>query len=463
MKTKIVTHHRFFNLDEIAAIALLDKFMLNGEFDVIRTRDEKLLNKYKSDSNVFVLDVGSDYDASKLNFDHHQNIKETWDNGAQYSSCGLIWKWLKDQNKIKGLTNNQMSKFESSFIRKVDAQDNGVKAFPEMKFVAMSNRNHHDNAVIDKHFMRTLGLVRNHIDILIDNIELNVKDIYKTNQKVTPFFDYLVMSSLMKNYAFVDKPKMGTKDNVLSFTIEDKDKNTNTFGFNLNRNEFFDENTTIPIKGTMTEFAWNLIKSNKQVISQKMNEETIGLIEKRIVNPVIKGDIVPIDMAYIAMYEESNKTQKNAIDAMGGFVMNTFADIRNTLKNEKEIQKFINSSKDLGGIVLCKSNVKNAPAKIAELCPNKELMIIPRDNKSWKIQSVPHKKNAFLMPNEWRGLSKQKLKKIADNDKLIFCHKAGFMCMFEGSKEEVIEFTKKILDTKPKIKQKRSKNNTFRK
>lgn len=462
MTTKIVTHHRFFNLDEIAAIALLDKFMLNGDFTVERTRDEKLLSKYKEDKSVFVLDVGSDYDASKLNFDHHQNIKETWDNGEQYSSCGLIWKWLKEQGKLSELSNNEIMKFESSFIRKVDAQDNGVKAFPEMKFVAMSNRNHHDNNIIDGHFMRTLGLVRNYIDISIDNIKQNVKDVYKTKQPVSPFFDYLVMSSLMKNYAFVDKPKMETKDNSLIFTVKDKENNEQTFGFKLNEKVFFDGQNNVKINGTMTEFAWNLIKSNKQVISQKMNEETVKMIEERIVKPVITSKNVPLDMAYIAMYENSNKSQKEAVAAMGGYVLNTFADIRNTLKNDKEISRFVNSSKDIDGIVFCKTNIKSAPARLAELCPEKQLMIIPRDNKSWKVQIIPSKKNGFLMPNEWRGLSKQKLKKVSGNNNLIFCHKSGYMCMFEGKKEDVIDFAKTLLNSEPKIKHKRSHRKTFR-
>ena len=54
----IITHHRFFHTDEVMAVALLDLFMLNGKYNLIRTRDNKIIKKHQNDLNSFVIDVG---------------------------------------------------------------------------------------------------------------------------------------------------------------------------------------------------------------------------------------------------------------------------------------------------------------------------------------------------------------------------------------------------------------------
>ena len=61
----IITHSRFFNLDEVAAIALLDIFLLNGKYNLIRTRDEKILQKHQADINSYVIDVGFKFEKDK--------------------------------------------------------------------------------------------------------------------------------------------------------------------------------------------------------------------------------------------------------------------------------------------------------------------------------------------------------------------------------------------------------------
>lgn len=450
MTTNIVTHSRFFNLDEIAAIALLDIFELNGDYKLIRTRDEKILNEHKNNDKSFVIDVGFEYDSSKLNFDHHQNkMTLTWDGGIPYSSCGLIWKWLKDNNKLTQFSNNEIMKIESSFIRKVDALDNGIKKFPEMQFVAQSNRKHHDDNVIDNHFKRTLYFVKNHISSLIKNVVDNVPDVSKTSVQFNPFFDKLTVASLIKNYYSREKIKMTATEKTLSFVENDKE----VLFLNFEEKTIIKDGVTTTVDKTFTEDIWNKIKSNKKVINQKMNNETIDLIEELIINPVLKGGTIPLNLSYIAMYEDSTHPEKDHFEAMNGFIHNVFADIRNTLKNNKEINKFINKSKDLKGIVLCDSNIKNAPNKISELCGDKVLIIVPRDKNSWKIQKLPHKNNEFLMPKKWRGLNKNEIKKVSGENRLIFCDKAGFMCMFEGTKEEVIDFSQTLLKSyKPEIK-----------
>tara|TARA_Y100001960_G_scaffold164043_2_gene172273 strand:+ start:15081 stop:16478 length:1398 start_codon:yes stop_codon:yes gene_type:complete len=453
MSNKVITHSRHFNLDEIAAIALLEIYHLEDNYKLIRTRDEKILNQAKKDNNTFVIDVGFEYDDSKLNFDHHQKeMTFIWDNGIPYSSCGLIWKWLKDNNKIDNLNNNQIMKFESKFIRKVDALDNGKGVFPEMHFVTMSNRNHHDDKVIDNHFKRVLKLVKNNISTLMNNIVENKKDIFDGNKGYNKFLDKLTTASLVKNYAFNEKHKMTAEKDKLTFSHPET---SDSFVFDFENNTFTHGDNTIPVRTSFTEFSWNLIKSNKKVISQKMNEETISLIEKSIVIPQIQNKQLNKNLCYIVMYEDSKLPAKEAYEAMNGYVMNTFADIRNTLKNNKEINKFVKNSKDLEGIVVCNSNIKNAPNKIAELCPDKTLILIPRDRKSWKIQILPRKDNTFSMPKEWCGLNQKEMKKRFGEDRVIFTHKSGFMCMFSGTKEEAIAFSQELLKNKPKVQYKK--------
>ena len=126
------------------------------------------------------------------------------------------------------------------------------------------------------------------------------------------------------------------------------------------------------------------------------------------------------------------------------FFINTFSIVKNELKNKKEVIKFINKSKQYKNFVICSSNINEA-AKIIADNSDKIIVILPRTKNSWKIQAVPETSNKpfskrFAMPKNWCGLSEAKLKKVSGNDNLIFCHKEGFMCMFEGSKEEVISF-----------------------
>mgnify|MGYP000132576281 CR=1 FL=1 len=55
------------------AVALLDLFMLNGKYNLIRTRDNKIIKKHQNDLNSFVIDVGLQYNENKLNFDLNHN------------------------------------------------------------------------------------------------------------------------------------------------------------------------------------------------------------------------------------------------------------------------------------------------------------------------------------------------------------------------------------------------------
>jgi len=85
----IITHSGQFHADEIFACALL--LELVEEMPILRTRD--INDSMLENSLTYVIDVGGQYDAGSLNFDHHQD-------DALESSNVLVLNWLRDANYI---------------------------------------------------------------------------------------------------------------------------------------------------------------------------------------------------------------------------------------------------------------------------------------------------------------------------------------------------------------------------
>lgn len=462
--TKIITHNRFFNLDEIAAIALLDIFYLDGEFEVIRTRDEDILNKYKADSEAFVIDVGFKYDEKMKNFDHHQKeLTKVWSDGTPYSSCGLIWEFLKNEGALKSIPNNTKLKLESNFIKRVDAQDNGIKYFNEMNFVNLMNTNHHDDKFIDRLFNTALRQVTKVINITIDNINKNKKDIFCTNQPINGFMDSVTSFALLKNFAFNYEYKYNIEKDLISFDFINLKNNPEKFILDFKNNKFIQEldseSNVYNVDGFMTNFVWDFMKE-RGLFSQKMNNDTVLLMENAIINKFSFNEPFT-EASHVAMFENSQYDHLKACRVMDRLVINLFQQVKNIHKNNKKIDKAIKQSENIDGVVFFKENIKSAVNRVSHMTDDKQLVIIPRDKKSWKIQIVPAKRkeqNEISMPSKWCGLKGDSLKKRSGIDGLIFCHKSGFMCMFEGSKEDAIKFAQKIIEMekpKPKIKTKR--------
>lgn len=151
---KVFTHSQQFHIDELIAIALLDYAIFNGQYTVVRTRDEKILAEARKDPEAFVIDVGGVYDPAMLNFDHHQNDdKLRWEDGLPYSSCGLVWKWLRENKKLNGkMDKDTMNIIENDLIRRVDKHDNGLEKMSELILLIMYNRKPDDPAAQDRQF-----------------------------------------------------------------------------------------------------------------------------------------------------------------------------------------------------------------------------------------------------------------------------------------------------------------------
>lgn len=168
MQQMIYTHSDTFHVDELFAIALLARFWFKSPVDslsIVRTRTEKTLDAALKRSD-FVIDVGRKYEPKSFNFDHHQkDLKETWLDGSPLSSCGMIFHFLKSEEKLN-LENEVVEKLEK-LVKNIDLCDNGVKSWYDSLFFSSFNQD-----VIDKNqqyvqFRKALIAAENYIDNLI--------------------------------------------------------------------------------------------------------------------------------------------------------------------------------------------------------------------------------------------------------------------------------------------------------
>ncbi len=137
-KLKLVTHDGSFHADDIFACATLSLMLENKQkqFEIIRTRDEDIINKAD-----YVFDVGGIYDAKSNRFDHHQTggaFKR--ENGIACSSFGLVWR--KFGLEVAG-KKESADFIEQKLVMTVDANDNGIDLyknnFPEISIYTLQD------------------------------------------------------------------------------------------------------------------------------------------------------------------------------------------------------------------------------------------------------------------------------------------------------------------------------------
>jgi uncharacterized UPF0160 family protein len=94
----LVTHSQNFHLDDVFACAALSLLLKKRgrKFKIVRTRDLKIIEEYKDviknkKNDIFIFDIGGEYDEENNLFDHHQRegagVRK---NGVSYSSFGLV-------------------------------------------------------------------------------------------------------------------------------------------------------------------------------------------------------------------------------------------------------------------------------------------------------------------------------------------------------------------------------------
>ena len=131
---KLITHDDRFHADDVFAMATLRIMFGSKITEVIRTRDESIIQ-----TGDIVFDVGNIYDPIQNRFDHHQTegagVRE---NKIAYASFGLVWK--KFGTEICGST-YVADLVDKKLVQIIDAGDNGFAlceyTTPDVKEYAM--------------------------------------------------------------------------------------------------------------------------------------------------------------------------------------------------------------------------------------------------------------------------------------------------------------------------------------
>ncbi|KAL2315988.1 hypothetical protein POMI540_0763 [Schizosaccharomyces pombe] len=133
---KIATHSGTFHADEALAVYMLRRLDRFSGAQIVRSRDPQVL-----DSCDIIVDVGGKYDGIKY-FDHHQReFNDTFSPkySTRLSSAGLIYKHfgrevihaVLPQLKINEQDLETLyEKVYQSFVEGLDANDNGISAYP---------------------------------------------------------------------------------------------------------------------------------------------------------------------------------------------------------------------------------------------------------------------------------------------------------------------------------------------
>jgi len=134
---KIGTHNGAFHCDEVLACAMLKQLPEYKEAEIVRTRDQALLDKCD-----IVVDVGGVFDPKTHRYDHHQKTFEDTVSSllpekpfvTKLSSAGLIYvhfgkkliAQLIGKQEDHDLTEKIFDKVYEKLMEEVDANDNGI-------------------------------------------------------------------------------------------------------------------------------------------------------------------------------------------------------------------------------------------------------------------------------------------------------------------------------------------------
>eukprot|EP00924_Labyrinthula_sp_SR-Ha-C_P008404 snap_masked-scaffold_11-processed-gene-12.26-mRNA-1 protein AED:0.01 eAED:0.01 QI:0/-1/0/1/-1/1/1/0/369 len=151
----IGTHSGTFHCDEALACGLLKILPRFRMFNILRSRDQKLIEKCQ-----VVVDVGAVYNEAALRFDHHQSTFSTKfsdDRKTKLSSAGLVYKHFGKEiikevavfNSVdlsEDILNNLYKTVYFGFIEEIDGVDNGV-----------NNRTGENNYTMGTHLSARVG------------------------------------------------------------------------------------------------------------------------------------------------------------------------------------------------------------------------------------------------------------------------------------------------------------------
>ena len=132
---QVVTHSGIFHADEVFACALLCIAYGQDNVSIIRTRDNAVLDKATHDEDVWVVDVGNDFNPSMLNFDHHMRDFDGLNkHNNKLSSFGMVVEALLRRSFFSEVKDSLLE-----FSNKVDMLDNGVQKAEDLSFISVFN------------------------------------------------------------------------------------------------------------------------------------------------------------------------------------------------------------------------------------------------------------------------------------------------------------------------------------
>ncbi|KKL25439.1 hypothetical protein LCGC14_2405300, partial [marine sediment metagenome] len=124
--THLVTHSGGFHADELLSSVILTR--LYPDATLLRSRDADWIT---SGAGRIIYDVGREYDADALIFDHHQRPNPLREDGQPFSSFGLIWQhygrdYLRSFDVPEADVEDIHRSFDQGFVLPVDLIDNGA-------------------------------------------------------------------------------------------------------------------------------------------------------------------------------------------------------------------------------------------------------------------------------------------------------------------------------------------------
>lgn len=122
----LVTHSGGFHADELMSSVILTRLFPNAK--LVRSRAPEWITP---GSDRIIYDVGGAYDAEAGIFDHHQRGAPLREDGAPYSSFGLIWKhfgraYLLALDVPEAHADAVHAAFDQKFVLPIDLLDNGA-------------------------------------------------------------------------------------------------------------------------------------------------------------------------------------------------------------------------------------------------------------------------------------------------------------------------------------------------
>lgn len=121
----LITHDELPHCDDVACIALFNLYFktLGISTELIRTRDEDVINSYKDNPNAIIFDIGGG------ELDHHED--ELTPDGRNYSSIGKVWAKYKESFKnVFRIDERSWKCIDLCFISFIDETDNTGKMNP---------------------------------------------------------------------------------------------------------------------------------------------------------------------------------------------------------------------------------------------------------------------------------------------------------------------------------------------